>query len=88
MTRDSLLYMADIIDNMDKAGRFAGTGAYEEFAKDEKSGYAVVRCLEIIGEAAKNIPAELRSRRPTVRWKELAGMRDKCIHMYFGINYR
>jgi uncharacterized protein with HEPN domain len=64
---------------------------YDQFAAHEMASYAVVRCLEIIGEAAKNIPEEIRARRPEVSWKDLAGLRDKCIHMYFmyfGINHR
>ena len=48
----------------------------------------IIRRIEIIGEAVKNVPEEIRIKRPEVSWKDLAGLRDKCIHMYFGINHR
>jgi len=48
--------------------------------------FAVIRALEILGEAAKQIPAEVQSRQPDIPWRDLAGMRDKLIHHYFGVN--
>ena len=59
---------------------------YEEFVTDEKSNFAVVRALEIVGEATKRLPAELKSRYPALPWREMAGMRDKLAHDYFGVN--
>lgn len=88
MKRNYLLSLCDIIENTEKAERFIGSMTYEEFVEYEMASYAVVRCLEIIGEAVKNVPEEIRVRRPEVSWKDLAGLRDKCIHMYFGINHR
>jgi uncharacterized protein with HEPN domain len=88
MKRDFLLSLYDIIENTEKAVRFIGLMTYEEFVAHEMASYAVVRCLEIIGEAVKNVPEEIRIKRPEVSWKDLAGLRDKCIHMYFGINHR
>jgi uncharacterized protein with HEPN domain len=87
MKRDFKLYLSDIVENMDAAERFIGSMTYDDFLEDDKTSYAVVRCWEIIGEAVKNISAEIRSRRPDVPWKDLAGMRDKCIHMYFNVNF-
>jgi len=87
MKRDITLYVGDIVDNIDKAVAFIGNCSYELFSEDEKTAYAVVRCLEIIGEASKHIPEELRKRWPDIPWKEMAGMRDKCIHDYIGIDY-
>lgn len=88
MKRNILLYLCDILGNMEKAERFAGSMTFEEFVDKEMAIYAVVRCLEIIGEAVKNVPEDIRVMRPEVSWKDLAGLRDKCIHMYFGINHR
>jgi uncharacterized protein with HEPN domain len=72
---------------MIKARQFIGTMTYDEFTADHKTSYAVVRCLEIIGEATKNVPDEIRALRPSVPWKLMAGMRDKCIHAYFGVKF-
>ncbi|HSB71156.1 MAG TPA: DUF86 domain-containing protein [Candidatus Methylomirabilis sp.] len=60
--------------------------SYEEFAGDKKTFNAVVRALEVMGEAAKNVPTAMREKYPAVPWKEMAGMRDKVIHSYFGVN--
>jgi uncharacterized protein with HEPN domain len=88
MSRDFLLSLTDILENTEKAERFVGSMPYDKFVATEMASYAVVRCLEIIGEAVKNIPEDIRAKRPEVSWKDLAGLRDKCIHMYFGINHR
>lgn len=86
--RDVTLYLSDILVNIREARRFVGTMSYEQFCEDKKTSYAVVRCLEIIGEATKNVPPEIRSSRPQVPWRLMAGMRDKCIHAYFGVSHR
>mgnify|MGYP001165998402 CR=1 FL=1 len=88
MTRDISLYLSDILANMTEARNFIGSMTYDEFTADRKTSYAVVRCLEIIGEATKNVPEEIRALRPAVPWKLMAGMRDKCIHAYFGVKFK
>ncbi len=88
MKRKVTLYLSDILTNMAEARRFIGTMTYDEFTADRKTSYAVVRCLEIIGEATKNVPDETRELQSAVPWKLMAGMRDKCIHTYFGVSYR
>jgi uncharacterized protein with HEPN domain len=88
MRRNFLLSLSDIAENMEKAEKFVGVMTFEDFTANEMACYAVVRCLEIVGEAVKNVPEEIRTKRPEVNWKDLAGLRDKCSHMYFGINRR
>ena len=61
---------------------------FEDFIEDPVFIRAFVRSLEIIGEAVKHLPSEFRERYSKIPWKEIAGMRDKLIHEYFGINYR
>uniref|UniRef100_UPI00262F28BC HepT-like ribonuclease domain-containing protein n=1 Tax=Thermococcus sp. TaxID=35749 RepID=UPI00262F28BC len=59
---------------------------FEDFSKDRKTQFAVIRALEIIGEAAKAIPEDFKKEHPKVPWREMAGMRDKLIHAYFGVD--
>ncbi|HEY3571376.1 MAG TPA: DUF86 domain-containing protein [Thermoanaerobaculia bacterium] len=59
----------------------------EEFLTDETLRRAFVRSLEIIGEAAKKIPADVRGKSPGIEWRAVAGMRDRLIHDYFGVDY-
>ncbi len=59
---------------------------YDDFLQDLKTQDAVIRNLEIIGEAVKNIPDEMRAEAPNIPWKSIAAMRDKLIHHYFGVN--
>jgi uncharacterized protein with HEPN domain len=61
---------------------------YKKFLQDRKTKDAVIRNLEIIGEAAKNITSDTKAKHPEVPWKTLAGLRDKLIHFYFGIDYK
>ena len=81
-----MVYINDIIENMEKALKFCEGLEYREFQKDEKTYYAVIRCIEIIGEAVKNIPAGIKRKHSDVPWKDMAGMRDKLIHFYFGVD--
>jgi uncharacterized protein with HEPN domain len=71
---------------MGAAEEFVNGWTFEDFASDRKTQFAAIRALEIIGEATKNIPYEVREKYPSVPWKDLAGIRDKLIHAYFGVN--
>jgi len=80
-------YIKDILDAIKKIDEFVENISYEEFLKDVKTRYIVVRALEIIGEAVKSISDELKDKHPKVPWKTIAGMRDKLIHAYFGVDW-
>jgi len=60
--------------------------SFREFARDDKTIDAVIRNIEILGEAAKNISEEFRDRYPHIEWSKIARTRDKLIHFYFGVN--
>lgn len=79
-------YVQDIIDSIRDIESFIKGMKFEEFKKDRKTINAVVRSIEVIGEASKKIPASITSNHPEVPWKKMVGMRDKLIHEYFGID--
>jgi uncharacterized protein with HEPN domain len=81
-------YVEDILDAMDKAQLLIENVTYEQFEADFRINFAVVRALEIIGEATKRLPDELRERYPQIPWREMAGMRDRIIHGYDTVNLR
>jgi len=75
-------YLEDIVEGAEKIERFTDGMTFEEFERDEKTVDAVLRNLEVIGEAAKNVPEDVRREYSEVPWSEMAGMRDKLIHGY------
>ncbi|MBI4712074.1 MAG: DUF86 domain-containing protein [Planctomycetes bacterium] len=79
-------YLQDILDSIKDVQLFIGKMKYEKFLTDKKTVNAVVRSIEIIGEAAKHLPGSFRNKYPAVPWKKMAGMRDKLAHEYFGID--
>jgi uncharacterized protein with HEPN domain len=86
--RESKIYLRDIFNAMISIESFVGAMDFDQFKEDDKTTSAVIRKLEIIGEAAKNIPQSITKKYSTVPWKEMAGMRDKLIHFYFGVSLK
>jgi len=84
--RDYRDYIQDILDSVNDIENFIEGMSFEEFMRDKKTINAVVRSVEVIGEAAKKIPKTLRDKYPDIPWKKMAGMRDKLVHEYFGID--
>jgi uncharacterized protein with HEPN domain len=85
--RRNLDYLNDIREAIHRILTYTAGLTYPQFMEDIKTQDAVVRNLEIIGEATKNLSVNIRKSHSKVPWKELMGMRDKMIHHYFGINY-
>jgi uncharacterized protein with HEPN domain len=80
-------FIEDIMDSAAAIEEYCANMTYEQFLQDKKTRDAVVRNLEIIGEAARHIPESARESAPEIPWKSIAGMRDKRIHEYFGVSY-
>ena len=83
--RDYKLYLYDIKEAVEKIEIFTKGFTFEEFVKDTKTVDAVIRNLEIIGEAAKNIPKRVKEKHHDIDWKAMAGMRNILAHEYFGV---
>lgn len=86
MPRDCKVYLEDMLEAIQKTRRYTNSLTFEDFSLDEKTIDAVVRNLEILGEAVKQIPDSLRLEYPQVDWSRIAGLRDILIHQYFGID--
>ena len=87
MSLSPLEYLRHVLDEADYLARQVPRLTREQFLQDETAKRAFVRSMEIIGEAVKKVPDEIRVRYSDVEWRALAGMRDKVIHHYFGVDY-
>jgi uncharacterized protein with HEPN domain len=86
MSRNPRLYLEYIQQSCAKILRYTADFSYEEFKQDDRTYDAVLRNLEIIGEAAKNVPEEIRLRIPFVEWRKISGFRDIAAHQYSSIS--
>ena len=85
MLKDDSIYLLHIRDTLRRIFDYAAAGR-ENFLQDTKTQDAVVRNLEVIGEAVRHVSEKLRARHPDVPWRRIAGMRDKLIHEYLGVD--
>ncbi len=79
-------FLSDIAESISRILEYTASLDWDEFLRDHKTQDAVVRNLEVIGEAAKNISDDFRERYPEIPWRSMAGTRDRLTHHYFGIN--
>jgi len=86
--REYIDHLKDILDAIEKAEQFTEGMDFEKFSVDYKTRFAVIRALEIIGEASKKIPETVKRQNPNLPWREITGIRDILIHEYFGLNLK
>lgn len=86
MKRDVGLFIEDILNSIKNIEEFSKGLNKEKFSKDILRQSAIIRQLEIIGEAVKNVPNSFREKYPKIAWKNIAGLRDILSHSYFGVN--
>lgn len=80
------IYLDDILNSIENIEKYAKNTSYKKFIKTNLVVDAIIRNLEIIGEAVKKIPPEIKKKYPHIEWKKIAGLRDILIHEYFGVN--
>ena len=85
-SRTPKLFLDDILKAINKINLYINDLSYEQFQKDVKTVDAVIRNLEIIGEAVKNLPSDIITKNPDVNWRGATAMRDRLIHGYFGVD--
>lgn len=88
MSKNFTIYLNDIREAINSIEIFVEEMTFEEFKNDDKTSSAVIRKFEIIGEATKNLPKDMRNRHSQIPWKEIAGMRDKLIHTYSEVDLK
>lgn len=86
MKKDPKIFLKHIVESIEEIEKYTKGVSKEEFFKDSKSQDAVIRRIEIIGEAVKNLPSGFKNKHPEISWPEIAGMRDVLIHEYFGVD--
>lgn len=82
-----IIFIRHIIDNISKIEKFSKDISREELMNDELRQYAIVRAIDIIGEAVKNLPKDFKENNEDIPWKDIVGTRDIMIHKYFGVDF-
>jgi uncharacterized protein with HEPN domain len=86
--KDDRVLITHIISEIKFLRKITADRKYEDLLSDEYFSHAVIRAIEVIGEASKNLSPRLKEEHPDIAWREIAGMRDKVIHRYFEINWQ
>lgn len=85
MKRNPKLFLTDIFESIELIEKYTEKLSYKKFLENNETQDAVMRRIEIIGEATKNVPLKIRKEYPDIPWKQMAGMRNMLAHEYFGI---
>lgn len=86
MSRDPRLFLDDMITACEKIRRYVAGRTRDAFEKDEQAYDAVLKNLEVIGEASKRLPAAIKDAHPEILWRDISGLRDIVVHEYFGLD--
>ena len=84
--KNDLVFIKHLLDGINSIEKFSRNLTKEKLSTDELRQFALIRAIEVLGEAARNISTELKKRYPEVEWKKMIGTRDKLIHHYFGVD--
>ncbi len=87
MSKDTLFFVKHILENIKDIEEFSKGMTKTKLEKNKLKQKAIIRSLEVIGEAVKNLPSSFRHNYPQVEWNKIAGLRDKLIHHYFGVDF-
>ena len=85
-TKNPLIFIEHILENIKIIEQFSKNLSKKEIERDKQKQYAIIRAIEVIGEAVKNLPENFVQKYPNVNWKQIGGTRDKLIHHYFGVD--
>lgn len=88
MMKDNLVFLLHIRDAIETIETYTTKMKHDDFLNSRLVQDGVIRQMEIIGEAAKNLSSQFKEKHPDIQWKQIAGMRDKLIHQYFGVNIK
>ena len=85
-SKNPKIFLEDILESIERIEKYTGNRTLKEFLDDYEKQDAIIKRLEIIGEAVKSISNDVKKKYPKIPWRDMAGMRDILIHEYFGVN--